>query len=191
MAMSCADDSCSSISEVLNVSAAVEVGALFPAGVFGAPCTEVEIATAERALGHKLPPILQELYRAFDGFVGPTGTQFLYPLLKSPHKMKTSLVEYTKFLRTEFRGSKGYIPELLQRSVAVGDTGIGPAGSSKLIAQSVFCGGMRSGVTSTRWCPERSLMRGIVPETNTLVCDSVPKVRYRDSSNISLAFVPG
>lgn len=38
--------------------------------------------------------------RAFDGFIGPTGAQFLYPLLESTGKMKISLVEYTQFLRS-------------------------------------------------------------------------------------------
>jgi SMI1 / KNR4 family (SUKH-1) len=106
---------------VLNVSIDVEVRALFPAGVFGAPCTDLEIAAAERALGHKLPPILKDLYRSFDGFIGPTDAQFLYPLLKPTDTMKTSLVEHTQFLRSE-----DYFPQFLQRSVAIGDTGIGP-----------------------------------------------------------------
>jgi hypothetical protein len=53
---------------VLNVSVAVEVRALFSVGVFGAPCTDLEIATAERALGHKLPPILQDLYPLLAGW---------------------------------------------------------------------------------------------------------------------------
>jgi hypothetical protein len=119
--MSHAGVSRSLVVEVLNVSIAVEVRALFPGEVFGAPCTDLEISSAELALGHNLPPILQDLYRAFDGFFGPTDAQFLYPLLKTTKPGKTSLVEYTRFLRSED------FPQFLQRAVAIGDTGTGPS----------------------------------------------------------------
>ena len=94
---------------------------LFPEGSFGPPSSEVQIVDAERALGHKLPPLLDELYRSFDGFTGPTGAQFLYSLLVTPGVMSTSLVVHTRFLRSE-----NYLPPFLQRVVALGDTGVGP-----------------------------------------------------------------
>src|SRR5271168_4574213 len=94
---------------------------LFPEGSFGIPCSEVQIVDAERALGHKLPPLLDELYRSFDGFTGPTNARFLYPLLVPPSAMATSLVAHTKFLRSETD-----FPPFLQRVVALGDTGVGP-----------------------------------------------------------------
>jgi hypothetical protein len=93
---------------------------MFPEATFGEPCSDEQIAQAETRLGHPLPPVLVELYRAFDGFVGPTNAQFLYPLCNAPRDMIASLVEHTLFLRGE-----DYFPDFLKAAVAVGDMGTG------------------------------------------------------------------
>jgi len=53
------------------MAAADEVRTMFPGHSFGVPCTEADIRRAEALLGEPLPPILRELYLAFDGFLGP------------------------------------------------------------------------------------------------------------------------
>jgi SMI1 / KNR4 family (SUKH-1) len=82
-------------------------------GPFGTPATDESISNAERLLGHALPSVLKQHYRAYDGFCGPTDTHFLYSLDK--------LVETTLWLRNE-----GYFPEFIKRAVALGDYGVGP-----------------------------------------------------------------
>jgi hypothetical protein len=103
------------------MSLSSELRKRFSEDKFGHPCDESQFVTAEKALGHLLPPILVDLYRNFDGFRGPTDAEFLYPLLLPRRSTATSLVEHTKFLR-----SADYSPRFIQRTVAVGDTGIGP-----------------------------------------------------------------
>jgi hypothetical protein len=57
-----------------------------------------------------------------NGFVGPTGAQFLFPLLEdAADPARASLVGHTLFLRSE-----DYFPRFLSRIVAVGDDGTGP-----------------------------------------------------------------
>jgi hypothetical protein len=94
---------------------------MFPEATFGPPCTEAQIALAEKRLGHALPPVLVELYREFDGFLGPTNAQFFYPLCDAPTDMSASLVAHTLFLRGE-----DYFPAFMKSAVAVGDMGTGP-----------------------------------------------------------------
>lgn len=47
---------------------------------FGAPCSEADLHRAEAALGQPLPGVLRELYREFNGFLGPTDAAFFWPL---------------------------------------------------------------------------------------------------------------
>ena len=47
-----------------------QVRSLFAGHRFGPPCTEPAIRKAEDALAEPLPPVLRELYMAFDGFSG-------------------------------------------------------------------------------------------------------------------------
>ncbi|CAA9413054.1 MAG: hypothetical protein AVDCRST_MAG64-2445 [uncultured Phycisphaerae bacterium] len=47
---------------------------------FGPPCSPEEIARAEAVLGRPLPPQLRAVYERCDGFVGPGGTDPLWPL---------------------------------------------------------------------------------------------------------------
>lgn len=70
------------------------------------------MAKAEELLGHPLPPLLTELYLNFNGFTGPTGAAFFYPL--------PTLVEHTLLLRSE-----DYFPTFLRHAVAIGDYGTG------------------------------------------------------------------
>ena len=102
------------------MSLATEVRAMFPGATFRPPCADAQISMAEQRLGHALPPILVDIYRAFDGFLGPTGAQFLYPLDDPTRETSTTLVTYTLFLR-----GQDYFPAFLKSAVAVGDMGAG------------------------------------------------------------------
>jgi hypothetical protein len=65
--------------------------------------------------------MLREMYREFDGFGGPMGTCFLYPLLLPQPFSKETLVGHTLFLRGE-----EYFPVFLHKAVVYGDFGNGP-----------------------------------------------------------------
>ena len=105
------------------MSLAFNVRAAFAEFPAGAPCTEDEIALAERKLGHPLPPSIRDLYREMNGFVGPTAAQFLYPLLDdAADSSRVSLVGHTLFLRSE-----DHFPAFLAKAIAVGDDGTGSA----------------------------------------------------------------
>ena len=73
----------------------------FPAGRFGAPCLEADIAAAERELQIALPEVLKELYCAFNGFRGCGNSELLFSLIhKDSHVESTdTLVGFTKFVR--------------------------------------------------------------------------------------------
>lgn len=97
-----------------------DVRQVFPDGFFRRPATAAMIAQVETALGHALPDQLRSLYLEFDGFQGPTGANFLFPVLEQETPGSDSLLTYTQFFRGE-----GYFPEWVQRAIAVGDNGIG------------------------------------------------------------------
>jgi hypothetical protein len=100
---------------------AAEIRRAFSQYAMGASCTPEDIAAAERQLGHALPPVVAELYREMDGFLGPTNAQFMYPLLQDrTNASRSSLVGMTLFLRSED------FPGFLGRAVAIGDAGTGP-----------------------------------------------------------------
>ena len=81
-------------------------------GPFGVPATAEQLKDAEARLGHELPPLLKLHYAAYDGFKGPTTTDFFYSL--------EQLATTTLWLRRE-----GYFPKFIQHSVALGDDGVG------------------------------------------------------------------
>jgi hypothetical protein len=97
-----------------------DVHQAFANGVFRRPATAAVIAQVEQALGHELPHRLRSLYLEFDGFQGPTGANFLFPVLERATQGSESLLTYTQFFRGE-----DYFPEWLQRAIAVGDNGTG------------------------------------------------------------------
>jgi hypothetical protein len=102
---------------------ATDVRKAFAAHPIGHPCTNEQIELAERELGHPLPSSIRDLYREMNGFVGPTGAQFLYPLLDQVKgSSQPSLVGHTLFLRSE-----EYFPAFLSKAIVVGDDGTGPA----------------------------------------------------------------
>ncbi len=101
---------------------AASVRKALPGGDFREPVSASMLLEAETSLGHALPPLLRELYLAFDGFLGPTLAPFLFPLVTRPSEMQESLVSFTLFLRSE-----DYCPDWLHRAVAVGGSGGGAA----------------------------------------------------------------
>ena len=94
----------------------------FAAYPFGAPCSDDDLAEAERRLSQSLPPDLRILYRHFNGFIGPTHAAFLYPLLHKLSELGTSLVEFNFFLR-----GQDYCPDFVQECIFYGDNGCGPS----------------------------------------------------------------
>ena len=98
-----------------------EVRSHFAGHRFGSPCTEAAICRAEDALGEPLPPVLRELYLAFNGFLGPTDATFFWPLFES-EPGAGGLVEINQF----FRGDDLFPQDLVTRCLFFGDNGIGP-----------------------------------------------------------------
>lgn len=80
---------------------------------FGQPASLELLANAEAKLGHRLPPVLRNYFLAFNGFKGPTDSDFFYTV--------DHLVEMTLFFRSE-----DYFPKFLHGAVALGDDGTGP-----------------------------------------------------------------
>ena len=99
-----------------------DVRRAFPEASFSSPASEATIAGAERQLGQPLPQFLRELYLEFDGFLGPTGSPFLFPVLTPPREGAETLTTYTQFFRTETG-----MPDWLKNAVVVGDDGTGMA----------------------------------------------------------------
>jgi hypothetical protein len=87
---------------------------------FGEPCKLAEIARAESLLGQPIPTVLRDLYINFDGFLGPTGASFLWPLFeKKPGR--GALVEMNRFLRDDDIFPKA----LTSKCLFYGDAGVG------------------------------------------------------------------
>jgi hypothetical protein len=90
---------------------------MFPGHPFGAPCTEADILRAEATLGESLPPVLRELYLAFNGFRGSTNASFFWPLFG-----REGLVAMNQF----YRGDDLFPQELISKCLFFGDNGCGP-----------------------------------------------------------------
>lgn len=98
------------------------VRAHFAGFEFGPPCSEAEIQRAEEALSEELPPVLRELYLAFNGFLGPTKAAFFWPLL-APRPLYGALVEMNRFLRS----GEPFPQDLVSQCLFFGGNGIGPS----------------------------------------------------------------
>jgi SMI1 / KNR4 family (SUKH-1) len=98
-----------------------EVQRHFAGFSFGAPCSDAEIQRAEAALGEPIPDVLRELYRAFDGFLGPTDSVFFWPLFAGKWG-ECGLVDLNRFLR---EGDE-FPRDLVSRCIFFGDDGGGP-----------------------------------------------------------------
>ena len=95
-----------------------DIRAAFTGFEFGEPCTAAEIRRAQEALGEDLPPVLRELYRAFNGFRGPTNAAFFWPLFA-----REGLVEMNRFLREN--AGDPFPSGVVSDTVFFGDNGIG------------------------------------------------------------------
>src|ERR1700729_3646404 len=95
-----------------------EVKRQFAGFRFGAPCSEADIERAEAALGEPLPDVLRELYRAFDGFLGPTDAVFFWPLFAG-RPGAAGLVDMNLFLRAE----DDFLSDFVSRCIFFGDDG--------------------------------------------------------------------
>jgi hypothetical protein len=98
-----------------------DVRACFAGFTFGSPCPESEISRAESELGATLPAVLRELYLAFDGFNGPTGAAFFWPLFGHVEN-SPGLVEMNLF----YRGDDLFPQGLVSQCIFFGDNGCGP-----------------------------------------------------------------
>lgn len=101
---------------------AEKVKAAFPKAIYGSPCSDEEVYRASAALGSPLPAILEELYRAFNGFLGPTNAGFFWQLFGSP-KNPTGLVEMNSFFRQN--ADDPFPQEIVSQCLFFGDNGIG------------------------------------------------------------------
>ena len=101
---------------------AEKVKAAFPEAAYGPPCSDGDIRRANADLGEPLPSVLQELYRAFNGFRGPTNAGFFWPLFASP-KNPTGLVQMNRFLR-EYAHDP-FPQDIVSQCLFFGDDGIG------------------------------------------------------------------
>ena len=79
------------------------------------PATEAMVEGVEEALGVAFPPWLRRIYRACNGFSGPTGVHYLWPL-----DGREGVQEFTLFLRAE-----EYWPDWLDRAIVFSDNGLG------------------------------------------------------------------
>jgi len=80
-----------------------------------APCPEPKIQTAEKRLGQRLPDVLRAVYKITNGFCGPTGAQFLWPI----GRQRQSLVGLNLFFRQDL------FPPMVRNWVLFGDEGGG------------------------------------------------------------------
>jgi hypothetical protein len=101
---------------------AEKVKGAFPDAVYGPPCSDDDIQRATAALGEALPAVLDEYYRAFNGFRGPTNAGFFWQLFASP-KNRTGLVEMNRFFRDN--ADDPFPREIVSQCLFFGDDGIG------------------------------------------------------------------
>jgi hypothetical protein len=92
-----------------QIRVAIEVTACNPA-----PSLKL-IEEVERRLGVPFPEWVRGVYRSCNGFCGPTGVRYLYPL-----DGRDGVLELTLFLRNE-----DWSPPWLKRAIVFGDNGVG------------------------------------------------------------------
>jgi hypothetical protein len=97
----------------------------------GAPCSSDEFEQAQGELGHRLPDALVEVYTQANGFNGPTGAAFLYPLISTTKA--TSAVSHTLYLRSD-----PVQPEFWAHCIAFGDFGVGGYWGIEVTTQRIF-----------------------------------------------------
>ena len=83
------------------------------------PAKRELIATVETGLGVGFPDWLRSIYHACNGFCGPTGVPYLFPL-----DGRDGVLEFTLFLRGE-----DWSPEWLKRAIIFG-MGVGSGTST-------------------------------------------------------------
>jgi hypothetical protein len=98
-----------------------DVRSNFAGSLFGAPCSDADLASASAALGEEIPVVLRDLYRGFNGFRDPDGRQFLWPLF-APQPGHEALVETNQ----SFRKGTSLSQELAAQCLFFGDPGCGP-----------------------------------------------------------------
>ncbi|MFL5327864.1 MAG: SMI1/KNR4 family protein [Gemmataceae bacterium] len=94
----------------------------FPNATYGPPCSDADIERATAAMGEPLPAVLEEYYRAFNGFRGPTNAGFFWQLFTS-NENPTGLVEMNKFLREN--ANDLFLYEIVSQCLFFGDDGVG------------------------------------------------------------------
>ena len=97
----------------------------------GAPCSPEDIEQAQVELGHRLPDSLVVVYLQANGFNGPTGAPFLYPLVSTT--TATSAVSHTLYLRSD-----PIQPDFWSHCIAFGDFGVGGYWGIDINTQRVF-----------------------------------------------------
>jgi len=93
---------------------------------FGPHCTEEELRQAESLLGEPIPQLLRQLYQSFNGFLGPTAAQFLWPL-RELSTGGVSFVEMNLFYRRD-----SFPQRLTSQCLFYGDEGCGAQWGLKL-----------------------------------------------------------
>src|SRR5262245_58065153 len=92
-----------------------QIRAVMEVTSFYSPASSELIEEVERRLAVNFPEWLRRVYLACNGFSGPTGVSYLYPL--DGHD---GVLEFTQFLREE-----DWSPPWLSRAVGFGENGAG------------------------------------------------------------------
>lgn len=98
-----------SISTLEQISAVMRVTQFFP------PADPSDVQHVEQELGVPFPPWLRHIYAAADGFLGPTGVRYLYPLMPT-----NGVLDFTRFLRREWHEAAW-----LERAIVFAENGLG------------------------------------------------------------------
>lgn len=92
-----------------RIRSAIETTSINP------PATPKMIESVERGLGVPFPPWLRSIYLACNGFCGPTGVGYLWPL-----EGEYGVEAFTHFLRNDPNW-----PDWLDRAIVFSDNGVG------------------------------------------------------------------
>lgn len=89
-----------------------------PDAAFNPPATQAQLDIAQESIGLQFPRWLCDLYQATNGFTGPTGVSYLYPI-----DGQNGLVSVTSFVRSEWN-----LP-WLNNCIVFSDNGLGGSGT--------------------------------------------------------------